>query len=175
MNRELDRKKLVRILQYAHAGELGAARAYHGHWRAVTAPDEVEGIRRIEKEEWVHRAAVRRMLTTLKAEPLLPLELTIGAIGATLGALCPVSGWFFPMYFAGRLEFGNVDQYEDAALHAERLGLKEMARELHAMTVTEREHELFFMNKVEGHSLLPFAQIVFRWGPMPKKAWAKKV
>ncbi|HTC21450.1 MAG TPA: ferritin-like domain-containing protein [bacterium] len=174
MNRELDRKKLVRILQYAHAGELGAARAYHGHWQAVTAPDEVEGIRRIEKEEWVHRAAVRRMLTVLGAEPLLPLEILIGTVGATLGALCPLSGWFFPMYFAGRLEFGNVDQYEDAAFHAERLGLKEMARELHAMTKTEREHELFFMNRVEGHPLLPFVQFVFNWGPLQRKAWAKK-
>jgi demethoxyubiquinone hydroxylase (CLK1/Coq7/Cat5 family) len=104
---------LVKILRYAHAGELGAARAYHGHWQAVTAPDEVEGIHRIEKEEWVHRAAVRRMLMTLGAKPLLPLEILIGTIGGTLGALCPVSGWFFPMYFAGRLEFGNVDQYED--------------------------------------------------------------
>jgi hypothetical protein len=85
-----------------------------------------------------------------------------------------VTGWFFPMYFAGRLEFGNVDQYEDAAYHAQRLGLKDMVKELHAMTLTEREHELFFMNKVEGHPLLPLVQFLLQWGPQPKKAVVKK-
>ena len=168
------RQKLVRVLQYAHAGELGAARAYRGHWKAVTAPDEVDGIRKIEAEEWVHRAAVNRMLNALGAKPFLPLEILVGTIGGTLGKLCPIAGWFFPMYFAGRLEFGNVDQYEDAAFHANRLGLMEMAKELHAMTLTEREHELFFMNKVEGHPLLPLIQTLFHWGPAlrrnPKEA-----
>ena len=169
------KKRLIRILQFAHAGELGAARAYHGHWQAVSAPDEIEEIRRIEKEEWIHRATVKKMLTFLEAKPLLPLEWVIGTVGGTLGFLCPVSGWFFPMYFAGRLEFGNVDQYEDAAFHAQRLGLKDMARELHAMTRTEREHEDFFMNKVEGHPLLPLVQLVFNWGPSQKKAFVNKV
>jgi demethoxyubiquinone hydroxylase (CLK1/Coq7/Cat5 family) len=160
---------LIRILQWAHAGELGAARAYRGHWKAVTAPDEVEGIRRIEQEEWVHRAQVRKMLTELGARPFQPAEILIGTIGRTLGALCPVAGWFFPMYFAGRLEFGNVDQYEVAAHHAARLELGEMAMELHAMTRTEREHELFFMRKVEGHPLLPLVQFVLQWGPDKRK------
>ena len=168
-NHNLHWKKLVRVLQYAHAGELGAARAYRGHWKAVTAPDEVNGIRKIEAEEWVHRAAVNRMLAELGAKPFFPLEILIGTIGGTLEKLCPVAGWFFPMYFAGRLEFGNVDQYEDAAFHAGRLGFGEMAKELHAMTRTEREHELFFMNKVEGHPLLPLIQALFRWGPALRK------
>lgn len=170
MEQTKHRQELVRILQWAHAGELGAASAYRGHWKAVTAPDEVEGIRRIEQDEWMHRAQVRRMLAELDAAPRLPYELLIGTIGKTLGALCPVAGWFFPMYFAGRLEFGNVDQYEVAAHHAARLGLKDMARELHAMTRTEREHELFFMRKVEGHPLLPLVQFALRWGPAERKA-----
>ena len=174
VNKDLHQRKLIRILQYAHAGELGAARAYRGHWHAVTARDEVEGIRRIEQEEWLHRANVNRMLGMLGAKPFLPLEWAIGTIGAVLGALCPVSGWFFPMYLAGRLEFGNVDQYEDAAFHARRLGLKEMAKELHAMTLTEREHELFFMKKVEGHPLLPLVQFILRWGPDQRKVAVKK-
>ena len=174
MNRKPHRQRLIRILQYAHAGELGAARAYHGHWQAVTAPDEIEGIRRIEKDEWAHRAMVKRMLGELGAKPFLPFEIWIGTIGAVLGALCPVAGWFFPMYFAGRLEFGNVDQYEDAAFHARRLGLKDMEMELHAMTVTEREHELFFMGKVEGHPLLPWIQAVLGWGPKVRGRVVKK-
>lgn len=172
--RKYHRQKLVQILQYAHAGELGAARAYHGHWQAVTAPDEVEGIRHIEKEEWGHRAQVNRMLKALGAKPFFPLEMLLGTIGGTLGILCPISGWFFPMYFAGRLEFGNVDQYEDAAFHARKLGLKKMVRELHVMTATEREHELFFMNKVTGHPLLPLVQWILRWGPEAQKVVVKK-
>ena len=171
----LHRNRLIRILQYAHAGELGAAWAYRGHWRAVTAPDEVEGIRRIEMEEWVHRATVQHMLTALEAKPFRPLEIFIGTIGRTAGFLCHVTGWFLPMYFAGRLEFGNVDQYEEAAFHARQLGLRDFEKELHAMTLTEREHEVFFMNKVRGHFLLPFVQLIFRWGPEQEKAVTKKV
>ena len=167
---KLHQDRLIQILQYAHAGELGAARAYRGHWKAVTAPDEIAAIRKIEAEEWMHRAAVNRMLKTLGAKPYFPLEILIGTIGGTLERLCPVAGWFFPMYFAGRLEFGNVDQYEDAAFHANRLGLKDIAKELHTMTRTEREHELFFMNKVTGHLLLPLIQTILRWGPPDKKA-----
>lgn len=163
------RKALVGILRYAHAGELGAAYAYRGHWRAVTAPDDVEGIRRIEEEEWAHRKMVRHMLRELGARPFFPLEILLGAVGRTVGLLCHVTGWFLPMYFAGRLEFGNVDQYEDAAFHARRLGLKGMEKTLHAMTLTEREHELFFMNKVEGHPLLPALQFILRWGPIEKR------
>ncbi|HVZ80031.1 MAG TPA: ferritin-like domain-containing protein [bacterium] len=169
MEQAKHRQELVRILQWAHAGELGAASAYRGHWKTVTAPDEVEGIRRIEQDEWKHRAQVRRMLAELGAAPRPPYELLIGTIGKTLGTLCPVSGWFFPMYFAGRLEFGNVDQYEVAAHHAARLGLKDMAQELHVMTRTEREHEIFFMKKVEGHPLLPLVQFILRWGPDARK------
>lgn len=170
----LERRKLIRILQWAHAGELGAASAYHGHWKAVTAPDEVEGIRRIEQDEWGHRAQVARMLERLGAKPFWPVELLIGTIGRTLGVLSPFSGWFFPMYLAGRLEFGNVDQYEVAAGHALALGFDDMAQELHGMTRTEREHELFFMKKVEGHFLLRPVQTLLKWGP-PAKAERREV
>lgn len=172
--KDKEHRKLIRILQWAHAGELGAAMAYRGHWKAVTAPDEVDGIRQIEQDEWGHRAQVAQMLTRLGAKPLWPIELLIGTIGRTLGALCPYTGWFFPMYMAGRLEFGNVDQYEVAAAHALALGLDDMAQELHVMTRTEREHEIFFMKKVEGHFLLRPVQTLLKWGP-PAKAERREV
>ena len=88
------RKKLIQILRYAHAGEVGAAYAYRGHWHAVTARDEVEGIRLIEAEEWVHRKIVRQMLADLGAKPFLPLEALLWTIGRTV-ADCPIFGQLF--------------------------------------------------------------------------------
>jgi hypothetical protein len=159
------RKELLGILRAAHAGEMAAAFAYRGHWKAVTAPDEVEAIRRIETDEWRHRKDVRRMLQDLGADPQPLREVLMWTIGRTVGLMCHVTGWFFPMYIAGRLEYGNVDEYDRAAFHAAKLGLEGLQQELLAMTLTEKEHELFFMAKVVGHPLLPIARFLFRWGP----------
>jgi len=159
------REILIRILQAAHAGEMAAAFAYRGHWKAVTAPDEVQGIQRIEADEWGHRKAVLRMLDALGAKPQTLREVLMWTIGRTVGLLCHVTGWFFPMYIAGRLEYGNVNEYDLAALHAGKLGLTDLQQELMGMTFTEKEHELFFMGKIVGHPLLPLARLLFRWGP----------
>jgi hypothetical protein len=74
------------------------------------------------------------------------------------------------MYFAGRLEHGNVDEYVQAARHATALGFDEFAAALRRMADVEREHELFFMNTVTGHRLLPLAKALFKWGPPARPA-----
>jgi hypothetical protein len=147
---------------------MAAAFAYRGHWKAVTAPDEVLGIRQIEEDEWFHRKAVRGMLDVLGAEPQPLREALMWTIGRTVGLLCHVTGWFFPMYIAGRLEYGDVNEYDAAAFHAGKLGLVDLQQELLGMTFTEKEHELFFMGKIVGHPLLPLARFLLRWGPTPE-------
>jgi demethoxyubiquinone hydroxylase (CLK1/Coq7/Cat5 family) len=158
------RQQLIAILQAAYSGELAAAYAYRGHWKSVSDPLEREGIRRIENDEWVHRERVGQMLQSLGADPSKVREVRMWITGRTIGALCHMIGWFLPMYFAGRLEGRNVEEYHAAALHAGALRLKEFEAELLVMQSVEREHELFFLNAVNGHRMLPLMLPVFKWG-----------
>ena len=80
-----------------------------------------------------------------------------------IGAACFLSGWFMPMYFAGRLESGNVVEYEEAAAMARELDMPECVDDLLDMARVEAEHELFFREMVAGHRLLPAMKRVFRW------------
>jgi len=164
MDTRFHREQLINILQRAYSGECAAAYAYRGHWRSVKKPTERRRIQQIEHEEWMHREGVGQMLEHLGAQPLKHLEARLWLIGHVIGIACHCIGWFLPMYFAGRLEHGNVDEYRRAASHAAELGLSEQVAGLHRMAEVEREHELFFLRVVTGHRLLPLMQAVFKWG-----------
>jgi rubrerythrin len=157
------RQNLIRILQNAHAGELAAAFAYRGHWKSVGNAAEKEEIKKIESEEWEHRECVRRWLGEFSAEPRRIREGVFWTIGRTLGLLCFASGWFLPMYFAGRLESQNVQEYVDAAEFARELGMTECFDDMMKMSRTEGEHEAFFRAVVAGHRYLPAARRLFGW------------
>lgn len=161
---EMDaRKGLIRILQSAYSGELAAAYAYRGHWRSLKPSPEKTHIEKIENEEWHHRENVARWLDHLGARPRPQREAVFWTIGRTLGFTCHLSGWFMPMYFAGRLESQNVQEYIDAAECAEKLGMSDCALEMIEMSRVEGEHEAFFSSTVAGHRLLPLMKKVFGW------------
>lgn len=158
------RENLIRILQNAYSGELAAAYAYRGHWHSLReSAVEREKIRQIEDEEWTHRKEVGKWLDILEAKPQKLKEAVLWTIGRSLGAACHVSGWFFPMYFAGRLESGNVKEYEDAAQFAKELEMPECFDEMMEMARVEQEHEDFFRSVVARHRLLPITKRFFRW------------
>jgi demethoxyubiquinone hydroxylase (CLK1/Coq7/Cat5 family) len=162
MNKD-PRQNLIRILQNAHAGELAAAFAYRGHWKSLKESAEKEQIKKIEAEEWAHRANVRRWLTELNSEPRKLREAIFWTIGRILGLSCYVSGWFFPMYFAGRLESQNVQEYVDAAEFAAELEMHDCAEEMLEMSRVEGEHEIFFSQTIAKHRLLPLTKTIFKW------------
>lgn len=157
------RQNLIRILQNAHAGELAAAYAYRGHWKSVRNKEEKAAIKKIEEEEWTHRENVRKWLEELDARPRKLREAVFWTIGRSLGVLCFVGGWFFPMYFAGRLESQNILEYEEAAHFARELKMEDCVAEMIEMSRVEAEHEEFFSRTVSGHRLLPLMSKVFRW------------
>lgn len=165
MERLSHRQSLIEILRGAYSGEMAAAYAYRGHWKSVSKIDERRRIRRIEMEEWIHRRRVGLMLESLQSKPSRLREVKMLMIGRAIGISCHMIGWFLPMYFAGRIESRNVQEYIDAAFHAGALGLKEFESELMVMANVEKKHEEFFMNIVVGHRLLPITQKLFRWGP----------
>ena len=159
-----ERERLIEILQGAYSGELAAGFAYRGHWKSAKNANERAAIQKIEQEEWVHRKRVGEMLSSLGAAPLKLREAKLWMIGRSIGLACHLIGRFLPMYFAGRLESGNVIEYEQAASHAAALGLQEFEADLLVMARVEKEHEIFFLSVIAGHRLLPFTQAVFKWG-----------
>jgi demethoxyubiquinone hydroxylase (CLK1/Coq7/Cat5 family) len=156
--------RFINLLQRAYSGELAAAYAYRGHWKSLSRPDERRGIQKIEHEEWVHRERVGKMLAALEAAPVRRLELRLAVTGRVIGLACHFIGWFLPMYFAGRLESRNVEEYVIAAHYARMLKLWDYEADLAHMAVVEREHELFFLRMIAGHRLLPLARALFKWG-----------
>ena len=170
MEREAHRHHLIDILQGAYSGELAAGFAYRGHWKSVKNANERAAIKKIEHEEWLHRQRVGEMLASLGSGPRKLREAKLWMIGRTIGLSCHLIGWFLPMYFAGRLESGNVIEYEIAASHAGALGLSEFETDLLVMARVEKEHELFFLNVITGHRMLPLVSGMFGWGSIAQPA-----
>jgi demethoxyubiquinone hydroxylase (CLK1/Coq7/Cat5 family) len=154
---------LIRILQNAYSGEVAAAYAYRGHWKSLKESPEKARIKEIEAEEWDHRRRVGEWLAKLDAGPRKAREKVFWTIGRTLGLTCFVSGWFMPMYFAGRLESQNSAEYEEAAVFAKELEIHDCVGDLLDMARVELEHEIFFRETVAGHRLLPVMKKIFGW------------
>jgi hypothetical protein len=140
------------VLQHAYSGERAAAYAYRGHWQSVSDAGERDRIHQIEQEEWHHRELVGGLLRALGAEPRAFRDLRALVLGRLLGLLCHVTGWFAPMYGAGRLERKNIVEYEDAARHAIACGRPEFLDCLLAMAEVEWDHEQYFRSRVDGHA-----------------------
>lgn len=161
-----NRSNLIALLQLAYSGERAAGYAYRGHWKSVSLPEERERIALIEEEEWHHRRLVGEMLAALEAAPASTREIRATVIGRTLGFLCHVSGWFLPMYGAGKLESRNIREYESAARFASGCGHVEFVDCLLTMAEVEWEHERYFRMKVLSHRLGRLAPI---WPEPPPK------
>lgn len=164
MDAAAHRKELIHILQMAYSGELAAAFAYAGHWRSLRDTQQKSDIRKIEDDEWKHRTMVGLMLEELHGKPQIWRETMMACIGITAFVGCFISGWFLPMYFAGRLENDNTKEYFNAAHHAQQLGLERMQEDLLELSEVELGHEAFFRNIVQGHMWLPLMIRVFKWG-----------
>jgi len=149
-------RELVDILQRAHAGELGAYLAYRGHARSLADPNEASEVLAIAGEEVDHRERVGRMLADLGKRPRPFREGLFYGIGFLLGGLCRFTGWLAPMYGAGLLERGNIEEYERAAGLAIVAGRFDFAPDLLRMAEAEWEHERYFRAKVLSRvSFLP--------------------
>ncbi len=164
--RQENSKELIRLLQNAYSGELAASYAYEGHWRSVRSPTEQKEIQKIQQEELEHRECIGRFLVALGARPNPRREFIFTCIGKTISLLCRIGGWFIPMYGAGKLERGNIVEYENAARMAARAGHKDMIEDLLVMAEVEWDHEFYFRTKAESHWLRYILRI---WSPPPPR------
>jgi rubrerythrin len=145
---EAVRRDLVRLLQMAYSGEKAAALAYQGHARSLADPAQRKTVEEIERDEWIHRETVGSLLGRLGARPSRVREIRSAVVGHALSFLCGWSGWFLPMFFAGKLETKNVREYDRAAELARGLGLDDFLPELSEMAEAEVRHEKYFLEIV---------------------------
>lgn len=165
--------KLIRLLQDAHAGERAAAFAYRGHSQSVKGQEALE-IAKIEKEEWAHREELANMLQQLGAGPRPGRELLMILVGLTILVLCRLGGWlnvfnfgwYFSMYGAGKLERGNIVEYEIAARYAAEAGYPQFIECLLAMAEVEWDHELYFRSKCLESKWIKYLP---PWSPPPPR------
>lgn len=147
--------RLIYLLQNAHAGEKAAAYAYNGHQRSLKKYQEIVDLKKIENEEWDHRKRLYAMLGELGSRPRLGRELAMSLVGKTISFLCILGGylnvmnfgWFMSMYGAGKLESGNIAEYEVAAQMALAAGYPQFVPSLLDMAEIEWDHELYFRTK----------------------------
>lgn len=144
--------RLICQLQNAHAGERAAAYAYRGHALSVSSQQERAEILKIEQEEWHHRACIGEMLKSLGSSPRFSREILMALVGIVIYCLCRLGGWvnifnfgwYMSMYGAGKLEQGNIIEYEVAALSAIKAGESRFVEDLIHMAEVEWDHELYF-------------------------------
>lgn len=74
-----------------------------------------------------------------------------------LGGLCLI-------FFAGKLESGNVCEYFVIMHYFHSLEIEDHDEILFEKGIKEKEHEIYFLNQVKSAKLLPFFEKVFGWG-----------
>lgn len=160
----LPHKALVNSLQMAYSAERAASFAYQGHAGAVKDQQEKIAIRQIELDEWHHRKEVLAIMKEYNIPVSKFYEVRYYLIGKTISASCYVIGWFMPFYFAGRLESGNVCEYFKMMQYFHELGITKHNQILYEMGIREKEHEIYFLDKIKNKKLLPFFEKLFFWG-----------
>jgi len=160
----LPHPQLVDLLQMAYSAEKAAAFAYQGHAGSVKDKAEKAAIQQIEMDEWVHRQEVLAIMQHYGIPVSKTYEIRFHIIGKLISFSCYLIGWFMPYYFAGRLESGNVCEYFRMMHYFNELGITEHNQILYEMGIKEKEHEIYFLNKIKNKRLLPFFEKLFTWG-----------
>jgi hypothetical protein len=91
-------------------------------------------------------------------------EVKFAIIWKFISASCYVIGWFMPFFFAGKLESGNVCEYFRAKQLFNAIGIHQWDQELYDMGIKEKEHEIYFLNKIKNSKVLPYFEKLFSWG-----------
>lgn len=161
---KIHHKKLISLLQKAYSAEKAAAFAYIGHHGSLRSKEEREAIKAIENDEWLHRKEVLQIMKQYDIPVSKFYELQFYVIGKFIAVSCYIIGWFMPFYFAGRLESGNVCEYFVMMHYFHELGIRDHDQVLYNMGLKEKEHEEYFLSKIQSSRLLPIFEKVFKWG-----------
>ena len=155
---------LCDLLQMAYSAEKAAAFAYQGHAASITNAEDKAAIHQIELDEWGHRHEVLAIMQRYGIPVSRYYEVRFHIIGKVISFSCHVIGWFMPLYFAGRLESGNVCEYFRLIHYFHELGITEHDQVLYDMGIREKEHEVYFLDRIKNKKLLSVFEKVFAWG-----------
>lgn len=158
-------RALADLLRLAYSAEHAATLAYLGHAASLRDPAERAAVLAIAAEEVQHRAHLDRMMRRIGIRPSRWLELKYRLIGSGISCSCHVIGWFMPMYFAGRLESGNVVEYVRMAELIAGTPLADEHACVWEMAVVEKRHEIWFRERIAGHAWIGLFSGLFGWGP----------
>ncbi|MBI3509255.1 MAG: ferritin-like domain-containing protein [Bacteroidetes bacterium] len=161
---KLQHRELTNLLRTAYSAEKAAAFAYQGHAGAVKNADEKKAIAQIETDEWAHRKEVLSIMEQYGILPSKYYEFRFHFVGKIISGSCYVIGWFMPYYFAGRLESGNVCEYFRMMQFFHSLGIHDHDEILYEMGMKEKEHEIYFLDRIRNKKMLPFFEKLFSWG-----------
>ncbi|MBL0739886.1 hypothetical protein [Chryseolinea lacunae] len=156
--------ELVDLLKKAYSAEKAAAFAYQGHAGSVKDANQKKEIHQIEIDEWNHRKEVLSIMQQYNIPVSKRYEFRFHVIGKIISASCYVIGWFMPFYFAGRLESGNVCEYFRMKQFFNQVGIHTHDQLLYDMGIKEKEHEVYFLEKIKTNKLLPLFEKLFSWG-----------
>jgi len=160
----LNHPPLVDLLQRAYSAEKAAAYAYIGHAGSLKDPAAKAAVKQIEHDEWDHRAHVLAIMRHFDVPVSRYYEVKYAIIGRFIAGSCYVIGWFMPIFFAGKLESGNVCEYFVMMHYFHSLGIREHDAVLYEMGHKEKDHEVYFLGQIRGSRLLPFFERAFGWG-----------
>jgi hypothetical protein len=160
-------RELVRGLQLAYSGELGAIWAYLGHRHSLPHGADRRAIREILVDEIHHRRALVAMLADLGSGPDPRCERKMTLVGRSIGLFCHVGGWFLPMYGAARLEADNIVEYEILARLAWYAGRHDLLETLLTFAEVEWDHEERLRTLSASHRLW---RLMPHWPVPPPRA-----
>jgi hypothetical protein len=161
---KLSHPALVDLLQQAYSAEKAAAFAYQGHAGSVKKLADKQAIKQIEDDEWNHRKEVLELMELYDVPVSKFYELKYHVIGKIISASCYVIGWFMPYFFAGKLESGNVCEYFRMKQYFNSLGITNHDLILYEMGMKEKEHEVYFLDRIKYNKLMPVFEKLFFWG-----------
>lgn len=161
---KLQHAPLADLLQRAYSAEKAASFAYQGHAGSLKDPAEIAAINQIENDEWNHRREVLAIMEQYDIPVSKYYEFKYHVIGKFIAFSCYVIGRFMPFYFAGMLESGNVCEYFRMKQYFNSLGITEHDWILYEMGMKEKEHEVYFLEKIKADKLLPLFEKIFAWG-----------
>ena len=160
----LNHPQLVDLLKRAYSAEKAAAFAYQGHAGSLKDPEAKKAVKQIEDDEWNHRKDVLIIMNQYNIPVSKFYEFRFHVIGKIISGSCYIIGRFMPFYFAGRLESGNVCEYFRMKQFFNSLGITEHDRILYEMGIKEKEHEIYFLERIKKDKLLPLFEKLFSWG-----------
>jgi hypothetical protein len=134
---------------------------HKGHAASVKDKSQKQAIHQIEIDEWNHRKEVLSIMHDFDIPVSKYYEFRFHFVGKIISFSCYIIGWFMPFYFAGRLESGNVCVYFRMKQFFNSLSMHQYDQILYEMGMKEKDHEVYFPDKIKQISCCLFLKSFF--------------